>query len=95
MEHYIIAKFHTVPSEALIAEIDTLFRKSVDVPGVRAVRVRPNVTNRPNRYDLMICITLENAQALANWDSCEIHKQWKAVYGDMLEKKAIFDCDED
>ena len=93
MEHYIIAKFHTVPDEALIAEITELFQKSSEVPGVVGVSVKPNVTPRPNRYDLMIVIHLENPEALNAWDNCEIHMQWKARYGEMLEKKAIFDCD--
>lgn len=93
MEHYIIAKFHSVPDAALVAEITGLFQKSLEVPGVVGVRVKPNVTPRPNRYDLMIVITLENPEALENWDSCEIHKQWKARYGELLEKKAIFDCE--
>lgn len=93
MEHYIISKFHEVPSRELIAQIETLFSGAVNVPGVVGVSVKPNVTPRPNRYDLMICITLENADALNAWDNCEIHKQWKSRYGEMLEKKAIFDCD--
>lgn len=93
MEHYIISKFHEAPGAALIAEITELFQGAVNVPGVTAVSVKPNVTPRPNRYDLMICITLAHPSDLDNWDHCEIHKQWKAKYGEMLEKKAIFDCD--
>lgn len=93
MEHYIISKFHAVPDAALVAEISELFRGALNVPGVTAVSVKPNVTPRPNRYDLMICITLERTEALENWDNCEIHKLWKARYGQMLEKKAIFDCE--
>lgn len=92
MEHYIISKFHEVPNEALIAEIAGLFQGAVNVPGVTGVTIKTNVTPRPNRYDLMICIHLEKPADLDNWDHCEIHRQWKEKYGSLLEKKAIFDC---
>lgn len=28
-----------------------------------------------------------------NFDASDVHKEWKAIYGDRLENKAIFDCD--
>lgn len=93
MEHYIISKFHTVPSAELIAEITELYQGALQVPGVTKVTIKTNVTPRPNRYDLMICIHLEKPEDLDNWDHCDTHKQWKEKYGSLLEKKAIFDCD--
>jgi hypothetical protein len=32
-------------------------------------------------------------EGLENFDASDVHKEWKATYGDRLESKAIFDCD--
>ena len=41
----------------------------------------------------MIILDMEK-EALAAYDVSEPHLRWKKEYGDRIEKKAIFDCDE-
>ncbi|WP_176764387.1 hypothetical protein [Butyrivibrio sp. INlla18] len=49
-------------------------------------------STRDNRYSIMIEMNL-SPEGLENFDVSEVHKEWKATYGDRLESKAIFDCD--
>lgn len=94
MRHHILVKYNEQVQDkaALIPEITALFRETLAIPGIHGVEVRPNVIDRPNRYDLMIVIDMEPS-ALPVYDDCEPHHRWKAEYGHLLEKKAIFDCD--
>lgn len=69
-----------------------MFRPCLDIPGVHDVRVILNVIARPNRYDMLIVITMEES-ALPLYDGCDAHHQWKEQYGPLIEKKAIFDCE--
>ena len=57
------------------------------------MEVHPSNSTRDNRYSLMIEMTL-TPEGLERYDVCDAHKQWKAQYGDLLESKAIFDCEE-
>ena len=50
------------------------------------------MVDRPNRYDLLILLCMEKG-ALEAYDGSEAHHRWKEVYGGMIEKKAIFDCE--
>ena len=72
--------------------VRTLFEEVLDIPGIHDVTVVPCCNDRPNRYDLMIIIDMDPS-ALALYDSSEPHKRWKEQYGELLEKKAIFDCE--
>lgn len=49
-----------------------------------------NCIDRPNRYDLMITIDMDE-EALAAYDASDPHHEWKETFGDLIEKKAIFD----
>jgi len=49
-------------------------------------------SDRPNRHDLMIEMVLTKS-ALEQFDSSEIHKQWKNEYGKYIISKTIFDCE--
>lgn len=94
MLHHILVKWNEGEDRsALLEAVRTLFAEATAVPGVRAVQVIPNVIPRPNRYDLMIVLTLPE-DALPGWDASELHRRWKAVYGDRIASKAIFDCEE-
>ena len=33
-------------------------------------------------------------EALTVYDACEAHKKWKQEYGDLLQKKTIFDSED-
>lgn len=94
MKHYIIVKFREEVTKAQKAEmlprIAELFAKTEQLDGVDKAEVLPNVTDRANRFDLMIVITM-SPDALPTYDECVWHKQWKEEYGDLIEKKTIID----
>lgn len=92
MLHHILVKWKE-PADvpARIRQVEQVFRPVLDIPGVHGVEVIPNVIDRPNRYDLLIRITMDEA-ALPLYDACDAHHRWKDEYGALIEKKAIFDC---
>lgn len=94
MKHCIIVKYRKEVDEdrknSLIEEIRDLFEHTLEIDGIHEVNVYPNCTPRDNRYDLMIEMDMEK-EALAEYDDCLYHHMWKDNYGDLLEKKAIFD----
>lgn len=93
MKHYIIAKFKDrEDTERLLPEIKALFQKAQDLRGVEGVIIHKSNSTRDNRYSIMIEMNL-SPEGLENFDASEVHKEWKATYGDRLESKAIFDCD--
>jgi len=77
---------------SVVREVEALFQETLGIPGVHKVEVLPNVVDRPNRYDLLILITMD-MEALEAYDACEAHHRWKDEYGAKIEKKAIFDCE--
>jgi hypothetical protein len=93
MKHYIIAKFRDRSDTGrLLPEITELFRGTLALDGVENVTVRRSNSTRENRYSIMIEMDL-SPEGLENFLASGIHARWKAVYGDRLESKAIFDCD--
>lgn len=94
MKHCILVKFkEEVTAEKKVAlqpEIKALFDRLLDMEGIHNIEVIPNVINRPNRYDLLIRIEMDEA-TLPVYDASEPHHIWKNEYGHLLEKKAIFD----
>ncbi len=95
MLHHILVKWteDVTDKAALAREVEALFLGVLAVPGVHGVTVHPNVVARPNRYDLLIRIAMEES-ALPAYDECETHHRWKDEYGHLVAKKAIFDCEE-
>lgn len=93
MKHYIIAKFKDRDdTEKLLPEIKALFQKTLNIKGIESVTIHKSNSTRDNRYSIMIEMNL-SPEGLENFDASEVHKEWKATYGDRLESKAIFDCD--
>ncbi|MBQ8313051.1 MAG: hypothetical protein IJX84_07610 [Clostridia bacterium] len=94
MQHHILVKWKERPADvpARLREVEAVFAPCLEVPGVQQVEVIPNVIDRPNRYDLLIRITMDEA-ALPLYDDCDAHHRWKDEYGALIEKKAIFDCE--
>ncbi len=93
MKHYIIAKFRDRDdTERLLPEITELFRRAQALDGVENVTIRKSNSARENRYSIMIEIDLSHT-GLEAFDASDVHREWKAVYGDRLESKAIFDCE--
>ncbi len=93
MKHYILAKFRNRDdTERLFPEITELFRRAQALDGVENVTIRKSNSARENRYSIMIEIDLSHA-GLEVFDASDVHREWKAVYGDRLESKAKFDCE--
>ena len=93
MRHFILVKFKDrTDRERLISEAEALFRPMLDWPEVASVRLIPGNSERPNRYDWMIEMTMSPA-GLERFDASDIHRDWKATYSDRFEAKTIFDCD--
>ena len=94
MKHYIIAKFNEgCEWKPMISAITELFEETLQIPGIHGVKVKPCCINRPNRYDIMIEMEMD-PEALTVYDACEAHKKWKQEYGDLLQKKTIFDSED-
>ena len=93
MKHYILAKFRDRDdTERLFPEIKELFRRTLALDGVENVTIRKSNSARANRYSIMIEMDLSR-EGLEAFDASDVHREWKAVYGDRLESKAIFDCE--
>ena len=95
MRHYIIAKWKEgVDRQAMLPLVKELFDRTIEIPGIHEVRVSPCCIDRPNRYDIMIEIGMD-PEALAAYDACAPHREWKERYGSLLSAKTIFDRDDD
>lgn len=94
MRHHILVKWNeqAPDHEQLRRDIEALFQQALEVPGIHRVDVLPNVVDRPNRYDLLILLTMDR-EALDAYDSCAAHHAFKDAYTPYMAKKAIFDCD--
>ena len=91
MKHYIISKFRPgTPWREYLPEIEEIFGRTLRIEGVHGVDVFPSCSERPNRFDLMICMDMD-AAALPLYDASEPHRTWKEKFGPMLEGKTIFD----
>ncbi len=96
MQHYIIVKWNDgVKDKVETANaVKGMYAAATDIPGINKVTIRENVIARENRYDLMIIIDMDES-ALKAWDDSQLHHLWKEEYGQLMEKKAIFDAAED
>ena len=93
MKHHIIVKFvEGTDVGALLEPVRAIFARTLEIPGVHGLELKQNCVDRPNRYDLMIVLDMDPA-ALPAYDASEPHREWKQVYGELVAKKAIFDCE--
>ena len=93
MKHHIIVKFmEGTDTAALLEPVRAIFARTLEIPGVHGLELKPNCVDRPNRYDLMIVLDMDR-EALPAYDASEPHRQWKEQYGPITAKKAIFDCE--
>jgi hypothetical protein len=94
MKHYIIVKFvEGTDYRALEKPIRSIFEQTLSIPGINSIDLKFSNSDRQNRYHLMIIMDMEK-DALPAYDVSEPHLQWKNEYGSLIEKKAIFDCDD-
>ena len=94
MKHFIIVKFkENVDVAGMLPAISELFQKALSFDGVKKVEIHHSNSDRPNRHDLMIEMHL-TPEGLAVYDSSQMHRDWKEQYGQYIEQKTIFDCEE-
>ena len=86
MQHCILVKWtpDAGDKDALAKEAEAIFAQAV------ADGIRRNVINRPNRYDLLIELTM-TPDMLPAYDASEPHHRWKETFGARIQQKAIFD----
>ena len=95
MKHYIIVKFKEgTDVRNLEKPVRSVFEETLSIPGIYRVDVRLSNSDRSNRYDMMILINMDQ-EALPSYDVSEPHLKWKSQYGELIEKKAIFDCEDE
>ena len=93
MQHHIIVKWkNTVDKQEISKKVRRLYESAVEIPGVHGMIIKDNLIARPNRYDLMIALDMDE-DALVIWDNSELHLKWKSEYGSLIENKCIFDCE--
>ena len=93
MKHYIIVKWNRgVDKKTARADAYNLYKNATEQDGVFGVKFKQNITDRENRYDLMIVLDTDSDN-LSKWNGCEIHKKWKADFGDKIAAKCIFDSE--
>lgn len=94
MKHHILVKFNEgVDVDALLAPVQAIFEQTLAIPGVHGLALKRNCISRPNRYDLLIVLDMDEA-ALPAYDASEPHLRWKTEYGGLVAKKAIFDSED-
>lgn len=95
MKHCILVKWNAlvIDKSEKVNEVRNLFLKLLTIDGIKDVKIHENVVDRPNRYDLLICIEM-NKEILPIYDASEPHHEWKEKYGKFVENKAIFDFEE-
>lgn len=94
IRHHILIKWNTLVQDkkTILVEVQNLFNELLDFEEVSDVELIENVVDRPNRFDLMICITMER-DFLPIYDASKQHHEWKEKYGKFVENKAIFDSE--
>ena len=95
MKHCILVKWNScvIDKKAMLPEINFIFGKLLQLPGIYDVKIHENAINRENRFDLMICVEMDK-NALEVYDASSPHHEWKEKYAKFVEKKAIFDFEE-
>jgi len=91
MKHHILVKWKD-NCQPETKSVQALFDEALSIPGVHSVSLHSNVVDRPNRYDLLILMCMDQG-ALETFDASDVHKLWKQQYGEQIAQKAIFDCD--
>ena len=93
MKHHILVKFvEGTDVKALLDPVREIFAETLAIPGIHGLELKPSNSDRPNRYDLMIVLDMDQ-EALPAYDVSAPHLRWKTEYGGRIAKKAIFDCD--
>lgn len=93
MKHYIVVKFKKDYNwKENVKDIKNLFNDALTIKDVYSINLMESNSDKNNRYDIMIEMELSQ-NALQEFDNSYIHKNWKLLYGEHIEQKAIFDCE--
>ena len=91
MKHYIISKFRPgTPWREYLPEIEAIFARTLTIEGVHGVDIFPSCSERPNRFDLMICMDMD-AAALPLYDASEPLLNLKLSYRTSLEAQTTLE----
>jgi hypothetical protein len=94
MKHYIIVKFiKDTDFHALENPVRSIFEETLSIRGIHGVDIKLSNSDRDNRYDMMIVMDMDK-EALPAYDVSDPHLRWKSEYGELIDKKTIFDCDD-
>lgn len=95
IQHHILIKWREgIDRAAMVTAVTNVFSEALGIDGVEKLTVKPSSSDRPNRYDLLVILTVTE-DGLLRYDASGMHRKWKEDYGEKIEKKAIFDCEEE
>ena len=94
IKHHILVRWNSLVQDkkTILVEVQNLFNELLVFKEVSNVELIENIVDRPNRFDLMICITMER-DFLPIYDASKQHHEWKENYVKFVENKAIFDSE--
>ena len=94
LKHFILVKWNSAVTdkEEMARRAEAAFAGAAEIPGVSGCRIVRSCSERPNRYDLAVCMDLTE-EGLRAYDASELHKNWKADFSAYFEGKAVFDCE--
>ena len=94
IKHHILVKWNASVQDkkTILLDVKKLFDELLVFEEVSNVELIENVIDRPNRFDMMICITMKR-DFLPIYDASKQHHEWKEKYGKYVENKAIFDSE--
>lgn len=92
MKHCILVKWNKAVTDKVTIESNAkkLFSNALLLPEIEDVKFINNCIDKENRYDFLIVIEIEK-ENLPIWNESAVHKKWKALFGSLIESKAIFD----
>lgn len=95
MQHCILVKWTAEAGDrdALAKEAEAIFAEAVRDGFATALKIRRNVVDRPNRYDLLLELEMTK-EMLPAYDASEAHRRWKELFGPKIQQKAIFDFED-
>ena len=95
MQHCILVKWTEDAGDrnALAKDAEAIFAEAVRDGFATALKIRRNVVERPNRYDLLIELEMAK-EMLPMYDASEAHRRWKESFGPKIQQKAIFDFED-
>ena len=95
MKHLVIVKWNELVADkkAMQDEVLAMFNEAkAENPEIKNVSLVLNVVDKPNRYDCIFSVELDEKD-LGVWVDCRQHVKWKEDYTKFLAGKVIFDME--